>query len=367
MYVVFGTYFLFLMFVAGGLWRWQKQTPSSRQRQHPLVSVVVAMRNEAQNLQPLLQSLQTQTYSGPFQILLVDDHSTDNTLYVAGLLKVHFSNLKIELLASEAAGKKQALATGIAKAGGEIILTTDADCELQADWINDMVQAFDNHTQLVVGVVKLTTNATVWSKLQAMEFASVIATGLGSLGWGMPLMCNGASLAFRKAAFYAVSGYKGNEHIPSGDDEFLMHKVANHFPRSVKAVPPGLNLGTTLPVTTVADFFDQRVRWAGKWRANQSGFARLLAVFIFLVQLSWWPLLAAALVTPHAGLSVVVVFKIMLELLLLLTVSFVTRQRFDVLAFACLQILYAPYVLAVAVASQLMGYSWKGRTTLPGE
>lgn len=356
---IFVIYFIFLVVLASGLIRWRRKENSISKAVS--VSVVVAMRNEAHNLPALVASLARQVYSAKWQLILVDDHSEDNTLQVAMELKGRFPGITIQIISSSGNGKKQALTSGIEGATGEIILTTDADCELPPFWINEMVTSFSGQTQLVVGKVSLNTNSTLFGKLQVVEFASIMATGLGMLGWGKPVMCNGASLAFRKAAFIEVNGYSDNEHIPSGDDEFLMRKIENRFPKSIAVVKYNSSGCRTKPTSTTTEFFEQRIRWAGKWQSNAWGLTKSTAVFVFLFQLAWLPVAVIALITLNAWLLAGVFFKIGLELLLLAYTSKLMQQEFSLPAFFLLQILYSPYVVMVAVASQLTGYRWKGR------
>lgn len=359
---IFVIYFIFLLILITGLVRWKKDQYTSNTT--PTVSVVVAMRNEALNLENLITSLAKQDYAGKWELILVDDHSEDNSVQIAQILKHKFSQLTLSCIDSTGSGKKQALTQGIEQAVGEIIVTTDADCEFPHIWLTDLVRSFRPETKLVAGSVCLKHNPTFFGALQSIEFASVMATGLGMLGWNKPIMCNGASLAFRKSAFEAVAGYKGNEHIASGDDEFLMRKISERFPASIRPIRYGNNSCKTEPAKSVNEFFEQRIRWSSKWKAN-SWTGKLLAVFVFLFQVLWLPMVAIALFTQSPFLLVGVLLKIILEGVLLAYVSILIQQRFNLLAFVVLQTLYPPYVIVVALASQLVGYKWKGRTVLP--
>ncbi|MBX2894653.1 MAG: glycosyltransferase [Cyclobacteriaceae bacterium] len=359
---IFVIYFIFLLILFSGLARWRKDQQTGGAT--PVVAVVVAMRNEALNLETLIASLAHQNYKGKWELILVDDHSEDNTVQVAQILKHKFSQLIITIMQATGKGKKQALTAGIGQAIAEIIVTTDADCELPREWLTDMVRSFKPTTQLVAGSVCLKHNPVFFGKLQAVEFASVMATGLGMLGWNKPIMCNGASLAFKKSAFEAVAGYAGNEHIPTGDDEFLMRKISKRFPQSIRAIRFGNNSCKTRPAKSVNEFFEQRIRWASKWGAN-SPIGKLLAVLVLIFQIAWLPMVAIALFTQSPFLLAGVLAKIVLEGVLLAYTSTLIQQPFSLLAFVVLQIFYPPYVMIVALASQLVGYKWKGRTVLP--
>jgi len=357
---IFVVYFIFLITLISGLNRWRKDIFSSTVT--PAVTIVVAMRNEAHNLRVLIPSLAQQTYAGKWELILVDDHSEDTSVQVAQALQHEYPQFTFTLIKSAGGGKKQALAAGIHAAVGEIIVTTDADCELPPDWLADLVRSFKPTTQLVAGTVCLKNDATLFGNLQAVEFASVMAVGLGMLGWHKPVMCNGASLAFRKSAFDAVGGYTGTEHIASGDDEFLMRKILVQFPKSVRAIIYGNNSCKTIPPQSIGDFFEQRIRWASKWKANTSAFTKSLAVFVFLFQLLWLATGALALTTTSPYLLVVISIKILLECVLLGYIARLIRQRFSLSAFIFLQLVYPIYVVVIAITSQMVGYTWKGRT-----
>ncbi len=359
---IFVVYFIFLITLISGLNRWRKDIFSSTVT--PAVTIVVAMRNEAHNLRVLIPSLAQQTYAGKWELILVDDHSEDTSVQVAQALQHEYPQFTFTLIKSAGGGKKQALAAGIHAAVGEIIVTTDADCELPPDWLADLVRSFKPTTQLVAGTVCLKNDATLFGNLQAVEFASVMAMGLGMLGWHKPVMCNGASLAFRKSAFDAVGGYTGNEHIASGDDEFLMRKISVQFPKSIRAIIYGNNSCKTIPPRSIGDFFEQRIRWASKWKANTSAFTKSLAVFVLLFQLLWLPMLGMALFTLNPFLLAGVLWKLMLEGVLLAYTSKLIQQRFSFLAFIVLQVFYPLYVVGVALTSQCVGYKWKGRNAL---
>ncbi|MGC4021809.1 MAG: glycosyltransferase family 2 protein, partial [Cyclobacteriaceae bacterium] len=180
------------------------------------------------------------------------------------------------------------------------VATTDADCLVPVNWlerINDKFQS--EQVNMVVGLVSIDSEKNIFSRLQSIEFASVIGTGIGTLGLGFPTMCNGANLSFRKKTFLAVNGYEGNEHVASGDDEFLMRKVNATFPNSIEALDSD-SIVRTYPQPAASDFIQQRFRWASKWKVNSSFISKALAILIFLVQLSWISSLVLSFYYPGA-------------------------------------------------------------------
>ncbi len=137
---------------------------------------------------------------------------------------------------------------GVEKAGGEIIVTTDADCRLPIHWLQSIATSFhEGNVKMVFGGVRIKEDKSFFSKLQALEFCSLIGTGGAMAGLGIPILCNGANLAFLRSAFLEVKGYDGNLDIPSGDDEFLMRKIDRRFPGSIRFQPSEDSVVETRP------------------------------------------------------------------------------------------------------------------------
>jgi poly-beta-1,6-N-acetyl-D-glucosamine synthase len=261
-------------------------------------------------------------------------------------------------------GKKAALTLGIENATGEIIVTTDADCSVSPDWLAAINESFNSEKiRMTIGAVKIEPTASFFSQLQAMEFASLIGSGAATLSYGIPTMCNGANLAFRKAAFVDVEGYRGNLNIPSGDDEFLMRKIAKKFPNSISFISESSNVVTTRPHQSLSTFSHQRLRWASKWKHNEYIPAKALAVFIFIFQFSYL-LLPLFLVTGWMPLklsAMLISTKLLLEFLFLYQVGIFLRLPWRWSSFFGLQFIYPIYVCWVGLLAQGKQFVWKGR------
>ena len=204
--------------------------------------------------------------------MLVDDYSEDNLREVIPSLEqtlpVSFLYISLkEINEAEGValkGKKRALQAGIDKAKGDLIVTTDADCRMGSQWLSTILSYFTNQeTKMLVGPVTFYNTATFFEELQAVEFAALIGTGAVSLSLGQPNMCNGANLAFTKEAFLSVGGYEGNEHLPSGDDEFLLQKIFRMYPQSVSfnASPQGVVVTTAASGLGVFYKTEKAVEW----------------------------------------------------------------------------------------------------------
>lgn len=360
--LIFSIYFGFLLVCNVG---WRKFTMQSKPlftNRPGFISVVVAVRDEEDTVLPLLDSLRFQDFPHRnFEIIFVDDHSIDRTQQIISDWITDNPQIGCRYLQGVGMGKKNALTEAIQNAKGELILTTDADCVLPADWISRMAVSFDKGTTMVIGLVKIRQEKSLFSKLQALEFSSLMGSGIALQSIGFPVMCNGASLAFRKKSFETVNGYEGNLHIPSGDDEFLMRKLKKQFPGSIQSVL-GTSVVTTRHQLSLKNFIHQRLRWAGKWQANESITTKLLAVFILIFQLTFIVTLLFLVQGKFlVGAVPLVSMKCLLEGYFLYKVSRTLHQNFSITSFLLLQLIYPIYVVTIGIAAQLLDYEWKGR------
>jgi len=327
------------------------------------LSVIIPVRNEAETIDCLLDDLFNQRYpKDKFEIIVVNDHSEDNTIQVVEKKIENSTNLRI--VTNEGMGKKLAITTGVTVSMGEIIVTTDADCRIGSDWLRSIYDLFDEEkTKMVFGAVKIQTDDSLFSKLQAIEFASLIGSGAATLAMGIPTMCNGANLSFRKDTFLEVNGYEGNTQILSGDDEFLMRKISHKYPDGIRFNNLQENIVCTSAQPTLAEFIVQRLRWAGKWKNNKDVKSKLVALYIFLFHLSVLAL-PALVILNYITLSFALLFilvKVILEFMFLRSVTLWLKVKWDWEAFVLLQLFHSFYVVVIGVVSNFAKPLWKGR------
>jgi poly-beta-1,6-N-acetyl-D-glucosamine synthase len=324
---------------------------------YPMISVIVAVRNEQDHIASLMIDLRQQSYAN-YEVIIVNDHSTDNTLLVAEHNK--FANVTV--VQNRDAGKKAAIQTGVATAKGDIIATTDADCSVGKHWLECIQKSFASEkVKFAFGAVGIQPSTSFFASLQAVEFASLIGSGAASSALGFPTMSNGANLAFRKEVFENLNGYKGNEHIASGDDEFLMRKVVRAFPDGVKFIPYKDASVITASQRTVRAFVNQRLRWAGKWKHNTSTVSVVLAFFIFSLQLAVVAALVSLPFEINYSLIILLVAKFVLEGTLISSVCRFSKIPMSWTAFLALQILHPLYVIGIGLLSNFATPIWKDR------
>ncbi len=272
------------------------------------LSVVVACKNEALHLPALLLALQNQS-NKDFELVLVNNNSTDDTSAVMESAKSIFN--KIIIVECRENGKKQALKAGIQAATGEMIVTTDADCRPHPEWIATICSFLHKHpSDLLIGPVNTSAPISFLGKLQQLEFVTLVASGAGAAGAGMPVMCNGANLAFTKKAWLESQTDLHEEQI-SGDDVFLLLSIKKRrgtirVLKSVKAMV------TTAVAPDLKSFVRQRMRWTSKAPAYTDFHLILTALAVFGISVVQLGLLFLSFLSIQFFIGYLTVFGIKL-------------------------------------------------------
>lgn len=319
-------------------------------------SVIIPFRNEENVMKNCLTAVANQSYPKElYEVILVDDSSDDNT--VDTITELLSENIK--LYSSATTGKKAAISLGISKAENEIIVTTDADCTMGEDWLQEIANNFGISDMLVLPVVL--EYADSFSTFQALDYLSLQGVTAATIGLKSPTMCSGANLAYRKSVFVEVGGYKGNEKISSGDDVFLLEKfskshVVNYY-FSPKAVVK------TTPAASFKQFISQRVRWGSKMTKVSFSFAKLLGGVVLLVHFSLFiTFLVAAIyveLLPIVGLAFAV--KLAIDFTFLALVSKAMKQHALLRYFPASAIKNFVYTIIVLFFGKFASVKWKGR------
>jgi cellulose synthase/poly-beta-1,6-N-acetylglucosamine synthase-like glycosyltransferase len=336
-----------------------------------LISVVIAARNEQENIGPCLDAIAAQTYpSGLFEIIVVDDASTDNTAALVEQSKHRYSTLSIHIIrlgdtVPNPSPKKRALSEGISQSRGKLIVTTDADCTMGPGWLHSIASCYENQaSKMIVSPVSLSPNNNFFEKMQALEFIGFSGTGGASLYYNKPLMCNGANLAFEKEAFNEAGGYSGNEHLASGDDMFLMLKTDTRYPGSVVFNKCPQAIVNTAPCKTLASFFAQRKRWASKSLYYMRSYIYGIGLLVYLLNLSIVTSIAFSIFYNRFAALFLVLFltKVLLDLILLIPVSRFYKNSHLLLLILPAQLAHAFYVSFSGLFAFSRQYSWKERS-----
>jgi len=369
-FIIFSLYFLFLLILIYGWGRINSQSQYyDISTSNLFVTVIIAVRDEEKNILRLLDCLSSQSYpKDKYEVIIIDDSSEDQTLsIIQGFnTSINFKLLKSDFKKNERiTPKKAALQQGINLAKGEIIMMTDGDCWFGDNWIKSFSLAFYHDSiKFVSGMVAIKGNNTMLSKIQSIEFSSLIGTGGALINLNYPLMCNGANLAFRKEAYYFVNGYSGYENTSSGDDVFLMQKIHNSYKKSISFIKDQQAVVYTIPQPSLSALLQQRKRWASKWRNYPLLFSWLIPVFLFIHYISIITIIWYAFILPQfiLWLGVLLIVKIVLDGILLRKVMELCKLKFGYFSFLISEILYPFYALIIGFSIQFGSYKWKGRS-----
>lgn len=342
------------------LWGWLRLPVFRRPRgcRPQPVSVVVAFRNEAENLPALLQALHRQQHVPQgTEWLFVDDHSTDGGAACIAQGAPLPGRTRV-LRLKNGSGKKAALHLGITQATHGTILATDADTLPHPAWLCTQACALALHrADVLLGPVAL-CGPSPWQQWQQLEFSALQAATAGAAGLGSPVMANGANIAFTKALYQQAQSAL-HPTLPSGDDMFLLHyaKRANKRIRYTKS--PQARVETTAAANP-GGFWQQRLRWAGKTRHYTDAPTLATAMVVFAGNAAM--LAAFVLSAAHPVLWVYIILLKFLPDLLLLAAwhRFFSTGRL-LMHFPALALAYPFYAVGAALASQLVGFRWKGR------
>lgn len=328
------------------------------------ISVIVPLRNEAENIDILVQSLKNQnTEIHSFEVIFVNDHSTDDTEKKLKELINWIDNFSLINLDSES-GKKAAIKAGVFQARGELIVTTDADCYSGPDWLGSMAAYYKKTDAVFIsGPVAMDHNGLSGS-FQSLDFLSLVSSGAGSFGNRKPVMCNGANLAFKKSVFLEVMNDLDNKYV-SGDDIFLMNQLSRKYPGSVMFLKSRKAIITTKAEKKLSSFINQRLRWASKTSGVKNNFYLLTAMIVLLMNILILASLALFIVNPDLYLLFLVTFfsKTITDSVFLCFPAGLFNKHKSVLLILPYQILYSLYITFTGIMSNFLSFRWKNRNS----
>ncbi|MDI3318668.1 glycosyltransferase [Pinibacter soli] len=332
------------------------------------ISVIVPARNEEQNIGWCLESIVGQNYPKElFEVIVINDHSTDNTERIVSgysTQNVKLINLVDYVEAGLNSYKKKAIEIGISKSSGYLILTTDADCFADKNWLRS-IAAYQEKTQavLIAAPVKIILKTGLLSYFQSLDFLILQGITGASIHRRFHSMCNGANLAYLKSAFYEVNGFKNVDNIASGDDMLLMHKIVTRYPDKFFFLKSREAIVSTQPATSWKEFFNQRIRWASK--ADKYDDKRITKVLFLVYFLNLFLLLTLVYTVCNIAFFSYFIFLILTKTII--EYAFVSRiANFFSLNklmyyFLPLQPIHIVYTVIAGFLGKFGKYEWKGR------
>lgn len=334
---------------------------------HEFISIIIPFRNEKENILVSLKSIESQFYPvEKYEVIYVDDFSEDNSLELLtnNIKKANIRVLSVPEDFSTNAHKKRAVRYGIENAKGGIIVTTDADCVHDAEWLKSLVLSFDSVTGFVSGPVEFETDNGLFSEFQKLEFAGLVLCGAGLIGAGHPTICNAANIAYRKKVFEEVGGFKDQMNLSSGDDELLMQKIAKDSDFKVKFCIDKRAIVKTSANKTFGDFYQQRKRWASKglFYSDKTLVLKLILIYLFYVGLVLQIFLGIYYYSYFiVSFFISLILKVIYEFRILVKGKRILFSDLQLKHFLASEILQIPYVIVTGLVGAFGNYLWKSR------
>ena len=356
------------------LYHWQQTPvwcpPAAWSPEATRLTVIIPARNEAENIKACLFSIIQQDYpSTLYEIIVVDDHSTDETAAIVAAFRhpnVKLLSLSDYDLKTTNSYKKAAIELAIANAMGDFIVTTDADCIAPSRWLSHLVSFHElTGKGFIAAPVVFRSDGRLVEQFQALDYAGMmLMTGAGIQG-GYLSMSNGANLAYTKALFYGVDGFAGIRHLASGDDLLLVQKIMERYPETMGFVKSRAATVKSIPQRDWHSFLMQRLRWAGKSAAYTDWVLLLIQVVVFFTCVAIIGLLVLA---PLVGMPFVLLgiglllVKTVGDYLLLRKAAAFFGQSHLMRIFPAAELIHTIYIAVVGGASLFVKkYEWKGR------
>lgn len=352
----------FIVFSAAGIaWVFNKKSKDSLEEENSFVSIIIAARNEKESISETIKSILKQSYQN-YELIIVDDHSEDNTAEIVRTFTEKYSNIYLYSLPDNLYGKKNALRYAVSKSASQLLFFTDADCIINNLHLDKMLK-FRKHydTDMLCGPVEFLEQKTFLSKLFQLEFLSLTGSGAAGIFLKMPFICNGANYMILKDLFIS-SSEKMNDKYSSGDDVFMLQYLAKNH--KVDFIKDRNCIVQTKAPAGISDFISQRLRWASKSKAYKSLPSVYVAALVFVVSL-------IVLLTPillfanneNATLYIYIALglKFIAELLFIIPVLQFHKKLYLVLFTPFLFVLHPLYIICVAIFSLFYRPLWKGR------
>lgn len=341
----------------------------------PFVTVLIPARNESANIGSCLEGVSRQSYDPDrFEVIVIDDRSTDDTSQIALSYKSKIRNLSVITIENVPAGvapKKHALSAGVAMSKGEIILCTDADCRQQPQWMEKMISCFGNQTGMVVGYCPIIpeNRLSLMHHFSALDGLALAALACATTFINRTATAAGRSLAYRKSAFTEVGGYSKIASFISGDDDLLMHLFRTTSWKTAYCAYPEARVETG-PPESLKQFFNQKIRHASKSR--HYGIKMILTLtFVYLFN----AMIAVAapillILYPEKWLWILtpLMIKIFIDGFFLAAAAARFRNWSSFLLYPVVALIHPYYVTVFGLLGLFVKFEWKDSrfsTTLP--
>lgn len=358
LYIVSGLYLLEYLFFHVGIRRALRVPVVQNGVDKPTVSIVVAARNEEKNIESCLRALAAQDHPRErLQIVAVNDESEDATLAIMHRVAADVHG-RIDVIStvpesSRIGGKARAIAQGMDRANGELILLTDADCAPPPEWVSSIVARFLPGIDVVAGYTVVRTH-NLFTRLQQLDWLHLQSIAAAWMNFGSPVGVVGNNMAFRRERYERIGGYR-KIHF-SVTEDFALFKALHNNGGGIAYICAAEASVITEPCESLSEVLRQKHRWGrGGRESSFSGYSILIVAFLMLVAFC-----VAPFVSPTAWIVVWGV-KFVADLLLLVPVLKELRLLSSLRSFLPFQFYFIVQAVVVPLLIVNRNVTWKGR------
>ena len=360
-------FILILIFWMGWILIKQRNEPFKNENKTKF-TILIPVRNEEELILENLNSLLSLNYPFDlFEIFILNDHSTDRTGEITEKFIQDNKNFPLKLVDlstySEIKNKKDVITFGVNAAQTEWIVLTDGDCRRNPLWLKALNEFIvESDCKMIYAPVEFSSNG-VFEHIQALEFSGLVGIGGAAIRLKKPNMCSAANLAFKKEVFIEMGGYDDNNHIASGDDEYLLHKVFKMYPDEVFFLKDLRALVSTSPNVSVEQLANQRRRWVSKSTHYENRYITAILSGAYFFNLSiLLNFIIGIFKTDFLILGLIqIAVKSLIEGLFLFDVLRFFKRSYLILFLLIAEPFHILYVLIIGIWANMAGYNWKGR------
>ena len=319
------------------------------------ISIVIAARNEAENIPNLINHLKNISYPGQmFEVIIVDDNSIDETKNLLLNFTKTLNNFFIFAL-NDVSGKRNALSMGISRAKYEYILITDADCIPDSGWLKAYSKKFKEGYNLLFGIAPYNQHKKIVNKISCFENLrnSILSFSMALIG--IPYTAAARNFGFAKNAFEEIGGYTKTQDTLSGDDDLLIREAVKRKLK-IGVVPDKNSFVYSETKKTFSEYLKQRARH------TQTSFHYLKTHQLMLGlwhSMNLFFLFSPILIIINPGFGIMLPVKIVIDFILVRLNQKKFGYKFSVQEIVYLQIFYEVLLIIHFLNAKFSQVKWK--------
>jgi poly-beta-1,6-N-acetyl-D-glucosamine synthase len=356
-------YILLLVWLAIGFLKTKEFVSAQKFLQIP-ITIIISARNEEQKIVRCLKSILQQSYVlNKIQLLLINDASTDGTVFRAEyILKNSGINYKIISNATHK-GKKESITYAMQFADNNLIVMRDADTFTHSNlWLQTISDYYQNtKSDFIIAPIAIQNNFGFLWAIQVVENNILQLISCGSAYFNKPFLCSGANLIFTKHLFQKTNGYSSHSHVASGDDVLFMEDVKKISNTKISFLKAKDAIVFTYPCYSIASLINQKIRWASKFKVNSNKLNFIVALLSFFSNTAWIVCFIYVYFFSYLQLLALsyIFIKLLIDILLLFLATRFTKSERLLWFSLPVGFVYAFYACTIGVLSFFIKPKWK--------